>query len=442
MKRLAEDFLIRWKNKKDRKPLLLKGARQVGKTWLLLNFGQQHFPTCHHIDFERDRNQLTAVFNADLNPHSIIRNLSLVLNIKINVDTDLVIFDEIQNVPRALTSLKYFYEEMPGLAICAAGSLLGIILSDESFPVGKVEFYTLRPVNFEEFIINYDNRSLYDAYMESVKTKSISEAIHLKLLGILKEYYITGGMPEIVNTYFTQKAADTSIFHTIRMKQIDLFNSYQSDFSKHSGKVNALHITSVYENIPQQLATNLDGSVQRYRFKNVIRGKKGFLELAGPVQWLQSAELIIKVNICNKAELPLRAFCKENYFKLYLNDIGLLGAFLEIPPAAIILGNYGMTKGFFIENFVAAELLSALNTQLYGWSERNSEIEFLIINDNRIIPVEVKSGMRTKAKSLLQYQLKYDPSFMVVLSEKSFSAPDSSRRAIPIYFSGKLSDLL
>ena len=442
MQRLVEDFLVEWKNKKDRKPLLLRGARQVGKTWLLKNFGEQHFPKYHHIDFERDKNQLTPVFDADLNPLTIIRNLSLVLSLKIDVDTDLLIFDEIQNVPRALTSLKYFYEEMPGLAVCAAGSLLGIFLSDESFPVGKVEFKTLRPINFEEFIINYEDGILYDAYMESVQNKSISKAIHLKLLEILKEYYITGGMPEIVNTYLKHKTADTSIFQTIRIKQIELLKSYQSDFSKHSGKINALHITSVYENVPLQLANNMNGSVQRYRFRNVIKGKKGFVALSSPIQWLQGAELVIKIHICNKAELPLRAFCKDNYFKLYLNDIGLLGAFLEIPPSAILLGNYGMTKGYFVENFVATELINSLNTQLYGWNERNSEIEFLLVNDNRIVPVEVKSGIRTKAKSLQQYQLKYDPSQMVVLSEKSFSPPDLSKINIPVYFAGKLPFLL
>jgi predicted AAA+ superfamily ATPase len=442
MQRLAEDFLLKWKNKKDRKPLLLRGARQVGKTWLLKNFGKKYFSNYHHIDFERDKNQLSPVFDADLNPHTVIRNLSLVLDLNIDIDTDLLIFDEIQNVPRALTSLKYFSEDMSGLAVCAAGSLLGITLSDESFPVGNVEFYTLHPTSFEEFIINYDNGLLYDPYKESIQTKTISPAIHSKLLGILREYYITGGMPEIVNNYLQHKSGDPSVFKTTRIKQMDLFKSYQSDFSKHSGRINALHINSVYENIPMQLADNMDDSVQRYRFKNVISGKKGFSELRGPIQWLESAELIIKVHICNKAELPLRAFCKDNYFKLYLNDIGLLGASLDIPPSAILLGNYGTTKGFFIENFVAMELAQELNNRLYGWTERNSEIEFLINYDNKIIPVEVKSGLRTKAKSLQQYHIKYNPSRMVVLSEKSFSPPGTVRENIPIYYSGKLLSML
>jgi len=439
MQRLAEDFLVEWKNKNDRKPLLLEGARQVGKTWLLKNFGQKHFQRYHHIDFERDKNQLIPAFNADINPHMLIRNLSLVFNIKIDVENDLLIFDEIQNVPKALTSLKYFYEEMPGLAVCAAGSLLGITLSDESFPVGKVEFYTLRPISFEEFIINYDNGFLYDTYLESIKTESISKTIHLKFLNTLKEYFITGGMPEVVDMYLKRKKTDTSIFQLIRKKQTDLLKSYQSDFSKHSGKMNAIHINSVYENIPLQLAENMDDSVKRFRFKNVVKGKKGFAELSGPIQWLNNAELIIRVHICNRAELPLRAFCRDNFFKLYLNDVGLLGASLEIPPSAIILGNYGTTKGFFVENFVAAELISAIETQLYGWNERNSEIEFLIVDDSRIVPVEVKSGIRTKAKSLQQFQKKYNPSLMVVLSEKSFSQPGSLKKYIPIYFAGKLS---
>jgi predicted AAA+ superfamily ATPase len=441
MRRLAEDFLVKWKNKNNRKPLLLKGARQVGKTWLLKNFGEKHFQRYHHIDFDRDKYQLTPVFNADLNPYTLIRNLSLVLNIKIDLENDLLIFDEIQNVPRALTSLKYFYEQMPELAVCAAGSLLGITLSDESFPVGKVDLYSLRPINIEEFILNYDEGILYDTYLESVKNESISEAIHIRLLDILKEFYIVGGMPDIVDTYLEGKTVDASIFQLIRKKQTDLLKSYHSDFSKHSGKINALHITSVYENVPLQLAQNIDGSVNRFRFKNVVKGKKGFAEIRGPIQWLNNAELIITVHICNRAEIPLRAFCRDNFFKIYLNDIGLLGASLEIPPSAILLGNYGITKGFFIENFVAAELTAVMDTQIYGWNERNSEIEFLIMNDDRLIPVEVKSGTRTKAKSLQQYQKKYNPSLMVVLSEKSFSRPGSLRKDIPIYYAGKLTSL-
>ncbi len=441
MQRTAATYLLNWKNKKDRKPLILRGARQTGKTWLLKDFGRSHFKQYHHFDFERDKNQLLPVFEGELNPQLIIRNLSLLLNKKIDIENDLIIFDEIQNIPRALTSLKYFYEELPQLAVCAAGSLLGIILSDESFPVGKVEFHTLRPMSFEEFILNYNNKFLYEAYIQGCKTVNISQAAHLKLTAVLKEFYITGGMPEIVNTYLQNKAENTSIFQIVRKKQNDLLESFKADFSKHSGKVNALHISTVYENIPIQLAQNMDGSVKRFRFKNVIKGKKGYTELSGPISWLQSAELIIKVFISNRAELPLQAFSKESFFKLYINDIGLLGSMLDIPPSEILLGKYGTTKGYFVENFAAMELLNASDSQLYGWNERNSEIEFLMLKGELLIPIEVKSGMRTKAKSLQQFIKKYNPAHALVLSEKSFSPKNQVKKNIPLYFAGKLFEM-
>ncbi|RLD16610.1 hypothetical protein DRI50_01395 [candidate division KSB1 bacterium] len=442
MQRFALKDLIRWKNKKDRKPLILKGARQVGKTYLLKTFGRTEFRAYHHFDFERDKKQLLPVFEEELSPKKIVRNLSLLSDKVIDLENDLIIFDEIQNIPRALTALKYFQEEMPRLAVCAAGSLLGITLSDVSFPVGKVEFLNLYPLSFEEFLFNYENSLLYEAFLEGLEKRSVPLAVHQKFLEILKEYYVVGGMPEMVHTYLAKKNENPNIFQEIRKKQTDLLNTLKADFSKHSGKVNALHIASVYENIPLQLAQYTDTSVKRFRFKNVVKGKKGYTELSGPISWLENAQLIIKVLIANRAQLPLRAFCKENIFKLYLNDIGLLGAMLEIPPVSIILANYGTSKGFFVENFVAMELRATLDSQLYAWNERNSEIEFLLIHEDNIIPVEVKAGLRTKAKSLQQYILKYAPKTALMLSEKNFSTKDSVRRNIPLYYAGNLKQLV
>lgn len=438
MKRLALENLISWKNNKNSKPLLIRGARQVGKTWLLKEFGRSHFRQFHHFDFERDKHRLLPVFQGTLNPQMIIRNLSLLYDKTIDIENDLIIFDEIQNVPSALTALKYFHEELPHQKICAAGSLLGITLSDVSFPVGKVEFLNLYPMNFEEFILNYNNSYLYEAYQEGWENKTIEEPAHIKLLELLKEYYVTGGMPEVVQTFLDEKDTDANIFKTIREKQNHLIQSYQADFSKHSGKVNALHIATVYENIPLQLAHYTDTSVKRFRFKEVVKGKKGYTELFGPISWLEQAQLIIKVLIANRAELPLRAFCKENFFKLYLNDVGLLGAVLAIPPSSILLGNYGTTKGFFIENYAAAELRPALEP-LYAWNERNSEIEFLITQEENILPVEVKSGLRTKTKSLQQFITKYNPPCAIVLSEKRFKVK-GIKHYIPLYYAAKLFD--
>ena len=439
MKRLLLNDLVRWKNRKDRKPLLLRGARQVGKTWLLKAFGKKYFKNYFHLDCERDAERLRVVFNEDLSPETILRNLSLFLNRPIDIRNDLLIFDEIQNIPRALTALKYFYEDMPQLAVCAAGSLLGVMLSDISFPVGKVEFIDVYPLTLEEFILNGDNPVLYDQYIQGARNGKVSEGLHLKLLEALKTYYVTGGMPEVVDAYLKNKKETTSVIEIVRKKQAELILAYNADFNKHAGKVNALHIASVYKMTALQLAQNMDGSVKRFRFKNVIKGKKGYTELRGPIDWLENARLVAKVPIVNRAQLPLKAFCRENIFKLYLNDVGLLGAMLEIPPAAILLSDY--EKGFFVENFVASQLLPTLNSTLYGWQERNSEIEFLLIMDDRIIPLEVKAGHRTKAKSLQQYIRKYQPQSALILSLNKFGSA-YPKRNIPLYYAGKLREIV
>jgi len=437
MKRSATEYLIDWKNRKDRKPLVIKGARQVGKTWLLKEFGKKNFQNCHYFDFEKEKSRWLPVFENDIDPKTVLKNISLILNRRIDPQNDILIFDEIQNIPRAITSFKYFQDEMPEAAVISAGSLLGIILSDESFPVGKVEFFNLRPMSFKEFLVNYGNDLLLEGYEEAWLKKGISEALHTKLTEVLREYLITGGMPEAAG-YFLSNRKEAGVYETIRKKQKDLLSTYQADFSKHAGKVNSVHISSVYQNVPVQLAANIDDSVKRFKFKEAVKGKKGYSELSGPIDWLVNAELIIKVPICNRAELPLKAFVKDNIFKLYYNDIGLLGAGLDLPPSAILLDDYGMNKGYFMENFAAQELYRTTDRPLYAWNERNSEIEFIITDGKNIIPVEVKSGIRTKAKSLQQYIIKYNPEKAYILSGSKFIDTDKTKTRIPLYYAGKL----
>jgi predicted AAA+ superfamily ATPase len=238
--------------------------------------------------------------------------------------------------------------------------------------------------------------------------------------------------------YYAIREKNTNIYNDIRTIQEQLIISYMNDISKHSGKVNALHIDSVFNNIPMQLAQNIDDSVKRYKFKSVVSGKKGYTDLQGPIDWLLKAETIIKVKICNKAELPFKAFCKENIFKLYLFDVGILGAMLELSPSLIILGDYAITKGFFIENFVMAEIKSTSAKEIYSWSERNSEIEIIAENNANIVPIEVKSGLRTKAKSLQQFILKYSPKEAYVLSEKMFTSENQIKKNIPLYYAAHI----
>jgi predicted AAA+ superfamily ATPase len=438
MKRALYKNLLDWKSSPTRKPLLLQGARQVGKTYLLEDFGKKEFPKFHVFNFEQDRS-LSHVFEADLSPIQILADLSIHTGDRINSQSDLVIFDEIQACPRALTSLKYFCESMPELAICCAGSLLGVALSSESFPVGKVEFQNLFPMTFSEFLESLNEDLLIEVLGSYRDVNTISEAAHQKLWGCLKEYYVTGGMPQVISEYIPMRDNRFGAMNNTRKIQKELIEGYYRDFAKHSGKTNSMHIVSVFEDVPMQLSNNVEGSVSRYRFKGVIPGKKGYADLNGPISWLEKAGLIFKVKICNKAELPLESFCKNNLFKLYFFDIGLLGCMLDLPVEAIIAQDYGITKGYFAENFTAQEFVSAGVSKLYAWKERNSEIEFLRVLDGEIVPVEVKSGNRTKAKSLQQYQKKYAPLSAIIISGKTLNR-DAKKivKNYPLYLAGSI----
>ena len=278
MKRALYKNLLDWKTSPTRKPLLLKGARQVGKSYLLEDFGKNEFPKLHVFNFEQDKS-LSLVFETDLNPNKILTDLSVHKGVRINPQSDLVIFDEIQACPRALTSLKYFCEFMPELAICCAGSLLGVSLSSESFPVGKVEFQNLFPMNFAEFLEALSEELLLEVLELALEEGTISEVAHWKLWECLKEYYVTGGMPQVVYEYILIRKNRLEAMNNTRKIQKELIEGYYRDFAKHSGKANSMHIVSVFEDVPMQLSRNIEGSVNRYRFnsKASYLGKKGIL---------------------------------------------------------------------------------------------------------------------------------------------------------------------
>jgi predicted AAA+ superfamily ATPase len=364
--------------------------------------------------------------------------LSLTAGKTINPKSDIVIFDEIQESSKAVSSLKYFSEEMPELVLAGAGSLLGVKLSNESFPVGKVEFLHLYPLSFAEFV-EAAGDGLLNETLKTNNLKSMPTIAHDKLWQLLKEYFITGGMPQVVGEYLNLRSTPVEGRKRVRKLQRGLLDSYYKDFAKHSGSNNAIHIVAVFENIPMQLAGNLEGSVKRYKFKDVIPGKRGFTDLQGPVEWLVQAGLAIKVKVCNRAELPLEAFCKPNMFKLFVFDIGMLGCLLDLPVEVILNDDYGITKGYFAENFVAQELVAAGSRNLYSWTERNSEIEFMIIEEDFIVPIEVKSGIRTQAKSLQQYIRRYSPSRAIILSKRNFAGKTGSCiQYMPLYMAGRV----
>lgn len=392
----------------------------------------------HYFNFEQDK-RLHAVFGDQLDPKKILNDLSILSGQKINPQSDCVFFDEIQDCPRALTSLKYFHEDMPELAVVSAGSLLGVVLSEESFPVGKVEYLRLCPMNFEEFLMAIEDEIGLECFRNMIGSVDCSVTAHDHLWLRLKEYFITGGMPEIVAAYLNLRESDVlTRFETLRALQQSLLDSYYKDFAKHAGRVNSMHIISVFENVPLQLAKNIDGSVQRYLFRDVIPNKRGYASLMGPISWLEQAGLILKTKICNRADIPIESFCKQNMFKLYIFDIGLLGCMLKLPLEALVAQDYGITKGFFAENFVAQEL-RASGQPLYSWAESTSEIEFLLMKNGSIVPTEVKSGLRTHARSLSAYIKRYNPKIAITCTARPLQiCQDKTVRNFPLYLAGHM----
>lgn len=415
MKRYILEELKAWRDNSQKKPLILKGARQVGKTYILKKFAKEHFRKFHYFNFEKEPG-LEEFFQDNYKAKEIIKNLSLHSNKDISSKEDLIIFDEIQSCPHALNSLKYFAEEAPGYNIASAGSLLGASLSEESFPVGKVDYLFLGPMTFSEFLAGIGDLKALKILEAAWKEKKIAKISHNLLWSRLLDYYVTGGLPEIVKDFAKNQEEPFFAYENVRKLQEGLLRDYVSDFSKHAGKLNSLHIQTVFENIPRQLAASVDENSRRYKFKNVIPKKKGYGALEGPISWLEQVGLINKIFICNRSEIPLKAFSKSNIFKLFIFDIGLLGAMLEIPPRSIVRQDYGTTKGYFAENFVAQSLVQDDFKSLFSWSEGTAEIEFLLIKEGEIVPLEVKSGINTKAKSLTSYIKRYEPSKCIMLT--------------------------
>jgi predicted AAA+ superfamily ATPase len=418
VKRLISQSLKEWKQKKDRKPLILKGVRQTGKTYALKEFGKNHFSAFHYLNFENTK-KAAELFKNDYNSKRILTDLSFLLDKTIDIKNDLIVFDEIQECPEALTSLKYFAEQLPELAVCCAGSLLGIHLNNTSFPVGKIDLLHLQPLCFSEFLEAQGDLKSLNFLNGLTKQDSISEIVHAHLWQQFKIYLVTGGLPEVVQTFLENKENLHAAFKLVRKKQNELIYGYYADIAKHSGKINAMHIDRVWRSIPNQLARSQDGSAKRFQFKEIIPGIDRHQRLASVFDWLTAAELVIKIPIIEHVELPLAAYAEESRFKLYLFDIGILGALADLPPKSILDYEYGTYKGYFAENFVAQELIGKGIKSLYSWQDNRAEIEFLFVDNTRTIPIEVKSGWVTRSQSLNKYAAKYHPPYKAVLSAKT-----------------------
>lgn len=438
MKRKLISNLLNWKEKKGRKPLLLMGVRQVGKTHLLKTFGQEAFSAVHYINFESDAT-VRSLFERDLDPQRIITELELYLHITIDKRHSVLIFDEIQACPPALTSLKYFNEQLPELALCAAGSLLGVHLNDTSFPVGQVDMLDLHPMDFFEFLAALDEQQLLVLIDEHGLTSSLPDIAHQQLWRLWKYYLIVGGLPEVVALFVQMRTNLVGAFIAVRDKQAELVKAYHADIAKHAGKVNAMHIARVWEHVGIQLSETQDTNAKRFYFKGVVPGIDRYDRLASAIDWLTAANLIIKVPVVAKVQQPLKAYTKASFFKLFIFDVGILGAMIELAPEIINQYEYGHYKGYFAENFVAQALQLDREKTLYSWQSQKSEVEFLKQYRGHIIPLEVKAGQSVKAKSLQKYRDQYAPIASVILSGKTlyFDAKTGAHQ-YPIYLASRL----
>jgi predicted AAA+ superfamily ATPase len=440
MKRFLLPKLVAWKDSPDRKPLILQGARQVGKTTLLQQFGREYFPQVHTFNFEENL-ALAEIFSVNLDPSLLVRELRFLQEKDIDVDHDLIIFDEIQACPRALTSLKYFQEKMPNLAICAAGSLLGVYLAPVSFPVGKVDILHLYPMSFEEFLLaQQDYKSLEVLRDFSENQIEIPRFAHDHLWEQLKYYFIVGGLPEVVSAFIERKDNVFVAFQKVREKQKALITTYLADIAKHSGPVNAMHIARIFESVPALLSKSQDGSAHKYIFKGAVPGIDRYSKLVGALDWLEKAGLTIKVSIVNSGQLPFSAYAEDNVFKLYIFDVGLLGSMSQITPKVILDYDWGSYKGFFVENFVAQSFLVGGKEKLYSWQEKTAEVEFLHEKNGSVIPIEVKSGWVKQAKSVKIFADKYHSPYYVLFNAEHPLHKDRMRR-YPLYLAERISEL-
>lgn len=394
MKRDIYEELLRWKNNLNRKPLVITGARQVGKTWIMREFGRNEYDDVVYINCDNEK-RMEALLSDDYNIDRILLGLQAISGINIKSDKTLIILDEIQEVPRGLHLLKYFYEEAPEYHIMVAGSLLGIILNrGVSFPVGKVDIMELHPMNFNEFLEAMGQEQLLRV-LDSNDWKLI-DILSSKYIELLRQYYFVGGMPEAVLSYCNSKD-----IAQVRDIQSNILKAYRNDISKHATKSESVKIGQVLDSLPSQL------SKENKKFiYGVIKSGARAAEFELAIQWLIDAGIIHKVNRIKEARMPLKFYEDISAFKLFLLDLGLFACMCEVPASEILIGNniFIEYKGVFAEQYVLQQIISRKVKPYYWSSEKTpSEIDFVIQRDDKIVPIEVKAEVNVKARSLRQF---------------------------------------
>ena len=416
MYRYAIEDLYKWKESKYRKPLIIEGARQVGKTWLMKEFGKQAYENTVYINFDAN-SQMSELFSADLNIERIMLGLELYVGHKINSENTLLIFDEIQEVPKALSSLKYFYENAPQYHIVCAGSLLGIALhSGTSFPVGKVDFLKLYPLSYKEFLKALGNEQFVDLLEKHDYTMITS--FKQTYIDALKQYYFVGGMPEAVLHFVENKD-----FNEVRGIQKRILNAYEQDFSKHAPNEIVPKIRMVWNSIPAQLAKEN----KKFIYGLVREGARA-KDYETAIMWLCDCGLVHKVSRITTPHFPLKAYEDLKAFKLFLLDVGLLSCMTGIRQNILLDGNdmFVEFKGALTEQYVMQQLATISDISVYYYTNDRSsaEIDFLIDNGETVIPVEVKAEVNLKAKSLKTYYEKYQPKISVRTSMVDYKKED------------------
>lgn len=431
MKRALYHDLVAWKHSDRRKPLILRGARQTGKTYLLREFANNEYKNHVYVNFE-DNSGMSDALKEDISAERIVEYLGILSGETIVPGETLIIFDEIQSSPQTLKAMKYFNEKLNEHHVVAAGSLLGVALAGaKSFPVGKVNFLDLYPLSFHEFLTALNKEKLLGVLPElCLGVKAIPDVFHVEILELLKKYCFVGGMPEAVADYVKNRDVKR-----VRDIQIELLRSYTNDFAKHSSPGEALKIKRIWESIPLHLSKE-NRSFVFSAIKHSARARE--YEMA--LQWLQDAGLILKVQSLSKPLLPLNAYT-EKAFKIYLLDVGLLGAMTRLKQETIAFQNELFThfKGALIENYAMQELRPSLD--LYYWaSHGKAEVDLVINVDDKIIPVEIKAGLNRKAKSLKSYDDKYNPPRLVRCSLGNFGT-NGKLMDIPLFAIHRLTEL-
>lgn len=399
--RRALRSLEAWKNDRARKPLVLRGARQVGKTWLLQEFGRSHYEQVAYVNCERDRS-VASIFAGDLDPGRILRGLAIAAGSTINPSTTLVIVDEIQEAPRALTSLKYFAEERPDIHLAVAGSLLGVALrTNASFPVGKVNFIELHPLDFDEFLRGTGEAQLADLVVQQDWPLIASYAD--RMTELLRLYMFVGGMPEAV----ARHAAGDS-YDIVRSVQLDILRGYENDFAKYATATVSRRIADVWASLPSQLAREN----KRFILGRVREGARA-REFEDALQWLSDAGLVHQVTRYTKPANPIRAYEDAKIFKLFLHDIGLLGALSGLESSVLLQGTgiFDEFRGALTEQYVLQQIVAARNSVPMYWAPENgkAELDFAIERSGALVPIEVKAVENLQSKSLRSYIDRFQP---------------------------------